>query len=132
MNYIAIIVAAIAAFAVGALWYGPMFGKTWRGLMGVPAEGPMGSAAYSPAQAVAMGFVATLVLCFVLGIFEGVLGVSTAAGGAILAAWLWLGFVATTLASGVFYESRPWKLYFINVFQYLAALVVAGIIIAIW
>ena len=130
MNYLAVLVAAIAAYAVGALWYGPLFGKSWRALMNM-APGPMGGR-YSMTQAMAMGFVATLVLCFVLAIFEGALGVSTALGGAVLGAWLWLGFVATTLASSVFYESRPWKLYFINVAHYFVAIIVAGVIIAVW
>jgi hypothetical protein len=130
MNYFAVVVAAIAAFAVGALWYGPLFGRSWRALMN-SAPGPMGGK-HSSAQAMTMGFVATLVLCFVLAIFEGALGVGGFLGGLIIAAWLWLGFVATTLLNGVIYESRPWKLYFINVFQYLVALIVAAVIIAIW
>ncbi|HLD39833.1 MAG TPA: DUF1761 family protein, partial [Candidatus Nanoarchaeia archaeon] len=33
-NYLAVLVAAIAAYVVGFLWYGPVFGKKWMALMG--------------------------------------------------------------------------------------------------
>ena len=29
INYIAVLVAAVSAFAVGGVWYGPLFGKAW-------------------------------------------------------------------------------------------------------
>lgn len=30
INWLAVLVAAIAFFALGALWYGPIFGKKWQ------------------------------------------------------------------------------------------------------
>lgn len=34
INYLAVIVAAAASMIIGMIWYGPLFGKTWRSLMG--------------------------------------------------------------------------------------------------
>ena len=34
INMLAVLLAAVAAFAVGALWYGALFGKAWRGELG--------------------------------------------------------------------------------------------------
>ena len=34
VNYIAVLVCAIAAMPVGFLWFGPLFGKTWARHMG--------------------------------------------------------------------------------------------------
>ena len=31
LNWWAILVATVAAFALGGLWYGPLFGKPWMG-----------------------------------------------------------------------------------------------------
>ncbi len=31
---LAILLAVVASFIFGAIWYGPLFGKTWAGLMG--------------------------------------------------------------------------------------------------
>lgn len=37
-NYLAIILAALCAFLVGWLWYGPLFGKAWRAELGFADE----------------------------------------------------------------------------------------------
>jgi len=34
INYLAVLVAAIASMALGFLWYGPLFGNQWKKLMG--------------------------------------------------------------------------------------------------
>ena len=128
LNYLAILVAAVAMYIVGMLWYGPLFGAPWRRLMNIP-EGPMRMPA---ASILAGGFVATLVMAIVLAMFEGALGATTAIGGTILGFWLWLGFVAPVMINTVFYERRPWALYAINVLHYLVALVLGGIILAVW
>ena len=39
VNWIAVFVAAGAAFALGAVWYGPLlFGKRWQALVGLSDE----------------------------------------------------------------------------------------------
>lgn len=35
VNYLAIVVSAVAAFAIGFIWHGPLFGKTWAKLCGI-------------------------------------------------------------------------------------------------
>ena len=34
INYWAVVVAALSAFVVGWMWYGPLFGKSWMELNG--------------------------------------------------------------------------------------------------
>ncbi len=131
VNYLAVLVAAIAAFAVGALWYGPIFGKQWRHLMGY-AEGQMGSGKLTPVQAMGGGFIATLVLTYVLAYLLLALGAFEVNDALVIGFWIWLGFVATTMASSVLYEGRPLKLYFINVVHYLVAISVAAAVLSWW
>lgn len=38
INWLALIVAAIVPLAVGALWYGPLFGKVWQEEVGITDE----------------------------------------------------------------------------------------------
>lgn len=38
INWIAVVVAAIAFFVLGAIWYGPVFGKTWQKGVGLSDE----------------------------------------------------------------------------------------------
>ena len=37
INYIAVVVAAVASMAVGFIWYGVLFRKQWMSLMGFTA-----------------------------------------------------------------------------------------------
>jgi hypothetical protein len=34
INWLAVLVAAIATFVLGGLWYGPLFGRIWRAAEG--------------------------------------------------------------------------------------------------
>lgn len=131
IDYLAIVVAAVVAFAVGALWYGPLFGRRWAELMQVDfSKNPVGNG--NTRRAMAGSFVATLIMVFVLALFEGAIGVGTIGGGILLALWIWLGFVATIMSNMMWYERKPWQLYAINAAHYLVAIMVAAIILAIW
>ena len=33
VNYLAVLIAGIVPMIVGAIWYGPLFGKRWLGYM---------------------------------------------------------------------------------------------------
>src|SRR5271154_4035798 len=91
MNYIAILVAAVAAFAWGAAYYMTL-SKQW--LAAVQLAKP----AYSAAPFV-ISFVALLVMAFVLSGAIGHLGPGqvTVKNGIISGLILWAGFVLTTV-----------------------------------
>ena len=38
INLTAAIVAAVASFVLGGIWYGPAFGKRWQALVGLSDE----------------------------------------------------------------------------------------------
>lgn len=38
VNFPAVIAAVVVSFLFGWLWYGPLFGKKWMGLMNLPAD----------------------------------------------------------------------------------------------
>ena len=131
INYIAVLVASVAAFAVGALWYGPLFGKNWRELMGFSAEATQ-SMKMTPVKAMAGGFISTLILTYVLAHFVTLIGVITVADALTLGFWIWLGFVATIMLNSVWYENRPLQLYLINASHYLVAILVAALVLSWW
>lgn len=135
VNYLGVLVAAVAAFAVGALWYGPLFGRQWRMLMNY-SEGhagtPLGGQGISMMSAMIGGFVATLILVYVFAIMMHALGLQTVGEALWYAVFVALGFIATTMANGIFYERRPIQLYLINVSHYVVALVVAALVLFYW
>jgi uncharacterized protein DUF1761 len=40
VNWLAVVVAAIAPFVIGSLWYGPLFMKPWSALTGIKPGTP--------------------------------------------------------------------------------------------
>ena len=126
MNYLAILVASIIGYIIGALWYSPLlFSKSWVKL----------SKNKSPemkASTYILGFLSILIFNFVLSIIISYTGASTFVEGMKMGALLWIGFIATTLFGGVIYEKMPMKLFWITSIQYLIAMLIASGILAIW
>ena len=133
VNYLAVFVAAIAAFVVGALWYGPLFGKPWRSLMGVP-EGMMGmpGTRLSPVAAMAINFLATLVLAYVLSGLLSLLNGVTPGMTLQVALLVWLGFVAPIILNTVLFEGRSIKFYLINTGAQLVQLLAMALVYGWW
>ena len=128
INYWAVVGATVAAMVVGALWYGPLFGKQWRKLANC-AEGEKHKGA---GQAMAGQLVATLLTAYVLAHFAHYANANSVLGGAKLGVWVWLGFVVTTQVQGVLFERKPRALFFINASNMLLTLLLMGMIIAVW
>ena len=130
INYLAVLAGAVVSMIIGFLWYGPLFGKTWMNLMGFKKE--------DIAKTKNMGlryfvmFVGTLIMNYVLALFVDYSGATTILGGALAGFWLWLGFIATVTLGIVLWENKSFKLYLLNSGHYLVALVVMGIIHAVW
>ena len=40
INWLAVVVAAVATFMLGGVWYGPLFGRVWRAAEGQAAPPP--------------------------------------------------------------------------------------------
>lgn len=131
VDYLGVLVAALAAFAVGALWYGPLFGRQWRSLMHI-SDGPMPEQWMSMKSAMTGGFIATLVLVYVLAVLMHQFVITSAMQAISFGLTIAIGFVATTMANTVFYERRPWALYLINVSHYVVAIIVAALVLFYW
>jgi hypothetical protein len=121
---------------VGALWYGPLFGKKWMALVGM-SEGELNAAkARGMGKLYALAFVGSLLMSYVLAhalVFASFyLGVFGASSGIMVGIWNWLGFVAPVTLSTVLWENKPWKLWVLNNGYYLVSLTVMGIILALW
>ncbi len=136
INYLAVIVAAIAAIVIGFLWYGPLFGKPWMKLMGMSKESMSKTKQQEMMKSYAIMIVSTLVMSYVLAhttefamTYTRTYGVM---GGFMSGFWTWLGFMATIQLDDVIWGKKSWKLYFLNTSYRLVSLVVMGIIIATW
>ena len=121
---------------IGAIWYGPLFGKVWPALSSMTPEGMATAKAKGMAKPYAINFVGALVMAYVfahvLAAFGNALGTSGWVAGLQGGFFMWLGFVAPLLLGSILWENKTFKLYAINAGYYLVLLIVNGIIIACW
>lgn len=131
MNYLAILVAGVAAWITGAIWYG-VLGKQWLAAIGRTQE-DINMKRGTPAFYVPFvtAFIASLIIAWVLAGVIGHLGPGqvTIRNGIISAAFVWLGFVVTTIAVNNAFGGRKVMLTVIDSGHWLAALMVAGAVI---
>src|SRR5581483_12403848 len=91
MNYLAILIAAVAAWIFGAIYYG-ILGPVWMSAAGISAAGSM------PIGPMIVSFVAEVVMAWSLSGMVGRLGVEqiTVHTALIYAVTGWLGFAMTS------------------------------------
>jgi hypothetical protein len=130
INYVAVVVAALVPMILGAIWYAPgVFGNVWMRLAGKkPEEGQRGALP----QAYAMMFIAALALAFVLAHVLQWANATTAIAGVKVSLTVWIGFVLATSAGAYIFEGRPGQLFWLNSGYYGIAIVIMGIILAVW
>lgn len=139
INYPAMVSAAVAAFVIGGLWYGPVFGKQWMTLMGITKESMEAQKNKGVAKSYILMFAGSLVMAYVLSLvitsmapYLATMGTLGAAAGAQIGLWMWLGFVMPVTMGSVLWENRPWKLWILNTGYYVVTLAVMGAILASW
>lgn len=125
MNYLAVLIAAIAAFVIGAIYYG-VLGRPWMKAARIDPE----AAQMSPVL-FAISFVSELVMATMVAGVVGHLGPGevTLVNGVVSAFFLWLGFVATTLIVNHRYQGFGWDLSLIDGGHWLLVLLAMGAII---
>ncbi len=126
MNYLAILVAAIASMIMGSIWYSKiLFANAWIKLSGAKEM-------KLDVKSMIMMFISTLVMGVVIAFLIGRLRITTPRLGFIFGLVTWLGFVATTTLGTVLWDKKPWKLYFLNNGYNLLSMIVMSLIIAVW
>src|SRR6187549_3766844 len=96
VNWLSVFVAALAGFAVGSIWYGPLFSKPWMQLTGMSKEkGAQASMPLVFGGAYVLNLLGATGIAFLLGEHHGI------ASGLHVGAFAAFFFVATAL--GVIY-----------------------------
>ena len=133
IKYPAVIVATIVHFILGGLWYSPLlFGNKFLQLINWSPQQIQQMESESHAKELAIAFVMSLILVYILAHFVQYTKATTAMGGIQTAFWLWLGFVVTTHVPTVIFEGRSFGLFLINVAYQFVGCALAGVILAVW
>ncbi len=129
INFLAVLVAAIASYVIATVWYAVVFAKVWKKLTGITDMKP------SPMNIV-LSFIGSLVVSFVLfhliTFSNYYLGTSGIAGGLMGGFHGWLGFVAPVTLTTKLYEKKPWGLLLLDNGFWLISLLVMGSILSMW
>jgi hypothetical protein len=121
-----IVISAAAQCFLGALWYGVVFHKSWRKLIGLSEnQRPKNQLA-----GVVVSFIGCFILSFVLAHILGWAGSISATDGAAVGIICWFGFMAPPLFVQHIFESRPANLFAINAGYWLVAMGLGGAILA--
>ena len=124
VNWIAVIVAAVASMVIGFVYYHPaVLGKRWQELIGRSMDPSSAGMAY------AYTAVGAVIAAFVVAQLIHWSDAYSIGGGAFVGAIGWLGFTATSSFADYLFSGRPWALYSIqNGYQLLSFVVMGGII----
>jgi hypothetical protein len=127
VNFLGIIVAAVAYMALGALWYSPaLFGNAWTRSIGKTKE--QVAADFSPINyfwALCTSFLASYGIARIMAWTNR----GEIADGIIIGALAGVCFVLATMGINDVFESRPKGLTMINALYHITGFIVVGIII---
>ena len=130
INWLSILTAGAAYFALGALWYSILFQKKWIEYSGINMDHPNAK----------KGVVTIMFISFIMMLITAV-GLAILAQYASLKGWesgIKLGvltgvcFALTSIAINMLYEKKPIGLYYINGGYQLLGNIIAAAIICGW
>lgn len=128
LNWLAIVVSAISAFALGGLWYSPvMFAKRWMKETGITEESAAGK---NMLKVFGLAFVLSFIAAFFLAMFIG--PEAGASFGALAGFMAGLGWVFTFFGISYLFEDRSFAHFLINAGYSVVSLTVMGLIIGVW
>jgi Protein of unknown function (DUF1761) len=129
VNYLAVLVAAIANYLIATIWYAVIFGKVWKKLTGITDMKP------APMNIVLV-FIGSFVLSYVLyhsiTFGDAYLKMSGIHGGMMGGFFGWLGYIAPVTLSTKLYEKKPWGLWLLDNAFWMISLVIMGLILSLW
>ena len=126
LNYLAILVAAVAVFVVSATWYG-LLGNRLAELNDAYAD-----TGQPPVWKMLAEFARSLVVAAVVAGLTSEIGIEGWLSAVGLGLVLWFGFPAIILSGSVLHENVPWRLAAIHAGDWLLKLVVIAIVVGVW
>ena len=130
LNWVAILVAAIASFLFEALWFS-VFMNEWLTGIGRTMEW-LHNSGMQPAIQYGVAILCSIIAATVLSICIQASGKQTAARGVLCGAVVWLGFVATSWAKEYIFEVRSLQIFAVNAGYALFDLMLIGAIVGAW
>lgn len=131
MNWLAVLVAAIAYFMLGALWYSKaLFGGKWAAAVGMNMNDP--EKGKGMGKMMTGTFLLIIVTCIGIALLVNRIDLLSLTSALKLGLITGICFATTAVSISFIYESRPTALYFIDCGYHLAGHLIAAIILVLW
>jgi Protein of unknown function (DUF1761) len=129
INFLAVLIAAVVAWLVSAGWYMSL-GKIYQAAQGkTPDQCKVDMQKPGAFLPFIYAFIGNLVIAWMLAGVLGHLGQVTLKNGVITGAFLWFGFILTTMVVNFCFSGRDKRLLLIDLGNWLIVMVVMGAVI---
>jgi hypothetical protein len=127
INWLAVVVATVSSFALGGIWYGPLFSRAWMKLTGMTKEkGAQASMAVTFGGTFALNLLIAIAIALLAGPHAGwKMGLHTGLFSSLF-------FVATSIGVIYLFEQQPIRLWLINAGYQVVNFAIMGSIIGAW
>ncbi|GHA78563.1 DUF1761 domain-containing protein [Cognatilysobacter bugurensis] len=126
LNWLAILVAALSSFALGALWYGPLFKRTWCREAGIDLH----ALPAHPARIFATALLCSLFSALMFSVFLG--PTASAADGFGAGFVVGVFFVAMSFGINYAFSQRSVMLWMIDSGYHVLQFCLYGLILGAW
>lgn len=128
INWLSVIVATVAAFIIGALWYSSvLFGKVWQKELGLSDEKIKNA---NMSVIFGTSFVLEFIAAFVLEMFIG--SEANVTTGIIAGALVGIAWVATAIGTNYLFARKSFRLFLIDSGYFVLLFIVMGGILGAW
>jgi len=135
INYWAVIVSALISMIVGAVWYGPLFGKKWLNIIGATPE-DLEARKKMQKSAMPLYVLQLLLTLFQVYVLAYYIGGWKDASGVENALWIWAAFIMPTIAGAAMWNNDSskikWARFLIQAGYQLVIFIIFGFILGMW
>jgi Protein of unknown function (DUF1761) len=133
VNILAVLVAALLTFVLGAFWYSPvLFAKQWMAAQGYTPEKLEAMKKRGATKAYVVSVLCYVVMAYVVALLASYTNSTTLAQGLWLGFLSWLGFAATIGLTANMFSEKPIAAWVIDAGYQLAYLLITGALLSVW
>lgn len=130
VNWIAVVLAAVASMALGMGWYMGL-SKQWVAATGKKSEDLMGSGG-SAAPFVFAAICQLIMAYFIALLTQAIMGETSVYAAILVGVHMWFGFILTSMVLNHRYQNMSWNLTLIDGGYLLGVVIVQGLVIGLF
>ncbi len=130
INWKAVLLATVVCFVLGALWFGPLFGKPWMRSLGKDPAVAQLAPKIGLRRMLSITFILEWIMAICLAYFIG--DKDDAVHGALYGFLTGLPWVGFAIAVNALFEQKPANYVFITAGYWTAAFTLMGLILGAW